>query len=89
MANHQSAKKRARQTTKRNEINRSRRAAIHTATKDALTAAASGDAAAAKTALHKTESLLAKSKARGTIHWKTAARKASRLAKRVKAAKKA
>lgn len=89
MANHKSAKKRARQTVKRNETNRSRRSAIHTLTKEAEVAAASGDVKTAKAALHRAESALAKGAARGTLHWRTAARKASRLAKRAKAAKKA
>ncbi len=89
MANHKSAKKRARQTVKRNELNRSRRSAIRTLSKESEAASASGDAATAKTALRKAESSLAKGAARGTLHWKTAARKTSRLAKRAKAAKKA
>ncbi len=89
MANHKSAEKRARQTVKRNEINRSRRSAIRTVVKAAEAAAVSGDAAAALTAQRKAESALAKGASRGTLHWKTAARKTSRLAKRAKAAKKA
>jgi small subunit ribosomal protein S20 len=84
MANHKSAQKRARQTIKRNELNRSRRSAIRTAVKQAESAAASGDAKASVTAQRAAESVLA----RGTLHWKTAARKTSRLAKRAKAAKK-
>jgi small subunit ribosomal protein S20 len=89
MANHESAKKRARQALKRNETNRSRRSAIRTLAKEAEVAASSGDPSTALTALRKAESALAKGTARGTLHWKTAARKTSRLAKRAKAAKKA
>jgi len=89
MANHESAKKRARQTIKRNEINRARRSSIRTLAKEVLVAAASGDVASGKTVLRKAESALAKGAARGTLHWKAAARKTSRLAKRLKAAKKA
>ena len=89
MANHKSAKKRARQTIKRNETNRSRRASIRTLAKEAEVAAATGTPAVALAALRKAESALAKGAARGTLHWKTAARKASRLAKRAKVAKKA
>ncbi len=88
MANHKSAKKRARQTVKRNETNRSRRSTIRTLAKEAEVAAATGTSAVALAALRKAESALAKGAARGTLHWKTAARKASRLAKRAKAAKK-
>ena len=43
MANHKSAEKRARQTIKRNELNRARRSAIRTAVKHAETAVAAGD----------------------------------------------
>jgi small subunit ribosomal protein S20 len=89
MANHKSAEKRARQTVKRNELNRSRRSAIRTAVKHVEGAIASGDAAAALTAQRVAEKALARGAARGTLHWKTAARKTSRLAKAAKAAKKA
>lgn len=87
MANHESAKKRARQTVKLNELNRSRRSAIRALTKKSEQASASGDVETAKTALRAAESALAKGASRGTLHWKTAARKTSRLAKRAKAAK--
>lgn len=89
MANHKSAKKRARQTEKRNAANRSRRSTIRTLVKESVVASASGDKAASTTALRRAESALAKGAARGTLHWRTAARKASRLAKRAKTAKKA
>jgi small subunit ribosomal protein S20 len=89
MANHKSAEKRARQTVTRNELNRTRRSAIRTIVKQAESAAATGTAAEAKTAQRAAESALARGAARGTLHWKTAARKTSRLAKRAKAAKKA
>ncbi len=89
MANHKSAEKRARQTIKRNEMNRSRRSVIRGLAKESETISASGDAKKAIDALRKAESALAKGAARGTLHWKTAARKTSRLAKRAKAGKKA
>ena len=89
MANHKSAKKRARQTVKRNELNRSRRSAIRTAIKHVETAIASGDAVVALTAQRAAESALARGAARGTLHPRTASRKASRLAKAAKAVKKA
>ncbi len=85
MATHKSAAKRARQTIKRNALNRSRRAKVHTLTKAVEKAVASKDQIAAKTALRAAESNLARAANRGTVHWKTAARKTSRLAKRVKA----
>ena len=89
MANHKSAEKRARQTVKRNELNRSRRSAIRGLVKQAETSAAGTDAAVALKAMRAAESALARGAARGTMHWKTAARKTSRLAKRAKAAAKA
>ena len=89
MANHESAKKRVRQTEKRNTINRMRRSVIHTLTKKAEEAALSGDAEKTTAALRLAESALAKSASRGTLHKKTAARKTARLVKRVKNAVKA
>jgi len=89
MANHRSAKKRARQTVKRNETNRSRRSSIRTLVKEAETAIVAGDVTVAVKAQRKAESALARGASKGTLHWKTAARKASRLAKRAKVAKKA
>ncbi len=88
MANHTSAKKRARQSVKRNEKNRARRSLIHTLVKGAEAALASGDAAATAAALRKAESALAKSASNGTLHKRTASRKVSRLVKRAKKAKK-
>lgn len=87
MANHKSAEKRARQTVKRNELNRARRSEIRTAVKTATQAIASGDVAVAETAQRKAESALARGASRGTIHPRTASRKASRLSKKMKAAK--
>lgn len=88
MATHKSAEKRARQTLKRNAVNRSRRSRVATAVKAVDAAVAANDAAAAVKAQRAAESALAKGVGK-IMHWKTAARKASRLAKRVKAMKKA
>jgi small subunit ribosomal protein S20 len=89
MANHKSAEKRARQTVKRNELNRSRRSAIRGTVKQVEAAVASGDSAVTLKALRTAESALARGASRGTMHWKTAARKTSRLAKLAKSTKKA
>lgn len=89
MATHKSSEKRARQTIKRNKINRARRSTIQTLIKGVDEAVASKDAAAALKASRAAESALSRGAGRGTLHWKTAARKTSRLAKRVKALKKA
>jgi small subunit ribosomal protein S20 len=87
MATHKSAEKRARQSVKRNQINRARRSHIQNATKAAELALEGKDATAAATAVRGAESALARGAGRGTIHWKTAARKTSRLARRAKALK--
>jgi small subunit ribosomal protein S20 len=89
MATHKSSEKRARQTIKRNEINRARRSSIQGLVKAVDDAVASKDEAAAIKAQRAAEAGLARGAGRGTLHWKTAARKTSRLAKRVKALKKA
>jgi small subunit ribosomal protein S20 len=85
MATHKSSEKRARQTIKRNEVNRARRSNIQGLVKALETALTEKDVAAAKKAQRAAESALARGAGRGTLHWKTASRKASRLAKRVKA----
>ena len=88
MATHKSSEKRARQTVKRNEVNRARRSSIQTLVKAVETAVASKDLPAATKAQRAAEAALARGAGRGTLHWKTAARKTSRLAQRVKALKK-
>jgi small subunit ribosomal protein S20 len=89
MANHKSAEKRARQTEKRTERNRARRSRIRTFVKKAELAIASGDAAAAETALKAAQPELARGVSKGVIHRNTAARKMSRLATKVNALRKA
>jgi small subunit ribosomal protein S20 len=84
MATHKSSEKRARQTIRRNKVNRARRSTIQTLVKALETALSSNDAAAATKAQRAAESALARGAGRGTLHWRTAARKTSRLAKRVK-----
>ncbi len=84
MATHKSAVKRARQTIERNKVNRERRSAIHALTKSAEAAIAGKDPKVAADAVRHAEAALARGAGRGTMHWKTAARKTSRLAKRLK-----
>jgi len=88
MATHKSAAKRARQTIKITAMNRARRSKVRSLAKAVETAAAKGDVGEAKKALRSAESALARAAGRKTLHWKTAARRTSRLAKRVKAAQK-
>lgn len=82
MANHKSAEKRARQTIKRNEINRSNRGRVRTQIKKLRTAIAGQDNATSEL-LGPTISLIDKAVNKGIIHKNTAARYKSRLTKRV------
>lgn len=85
MANHPSAAKRARQSVKRNTLNRARVSAMRGAVKKVEVAIAAGDAAAAAAALKKAEPALVRTAQKGVIKRETAARKVSRLSKKVKA----
>ena len=81
MANHKSAKKRARQAVKRNARNRGDRSEIRTAIKKVRSAIEAGDGETAAGALRQAESLLRRGSSKGLIHWKTASRRISRLTK--------
>ena len=82
MANIKSQIKRNRQNEKRRLRNRSVRAEMHTRTKAALNAAESGEdtAEALKAAIRRIDTATSK----GVLHKNTAARKKSRLIKRVR-----
>ncbi len=84
MAHSRSAKKRVRQTIKRTLRNRSRKTRIRTFVRRAEEAIAAGDPEAARAAFVKAESELRKGVGKGVLHMNTAARKISRLARRVK-----
>jgi small subunit ribosomal protein S20 len=85
MANHKSAEKRARQSERRNVMNRRNRSRLRTAIKELRTALAGSDAAAAQTLLPKTVSLIDKSVQKGVIHRNAAARHKARLTAKVNA----
>ena len=85
MANHKSAEKRARQSEKRNVINRQNRSRLRTAIKSLRSALAGGDAAEAQALLPKTVSLIDKSVQKGVLHRNAAARHKSRLTGKVNA----
>ena len=85
MANTSSAKKAVRKLARRTAVNRMRRSAMRTQLRKVEEAIASGDAAAARTALTATESVVMRSAQKGIIHANTASRKVSRLSARVKA----
>lgn len=85
MANTPQAKKRIRRNTRRAEINGARMSRIRNFVKKVETAIEGGDKDAAKTALANAQPELARGVARGVMHKNTAARKMSRLTKRVSA----
>jgi small subunit ribosomal protein S20 len=80
-----SAKKRVRQQLKRHMRNRRRKELIKDQVRMFTSALTAGDANKAKAELSKTASRLDKVAAKGTIHKNTAARKRSRLARRLNA----
>jgi small subunit ribosomal protein S20 len=80
MANHKSAKKRARQDEKRRARNRENRTRVKGAIKNARQALASGDAEAAQAAVRNAESELRRAASKGAIPRKRASRTISRLA---------
>ena len=87
MAHSLSAKKRVRQTAKRNARNRNRKELLKGAVRTFVAALTGNDPAKAETALNKVAQRLDRNAAKGTIHKNTAARKRSRLAKRLNALK--
>jgi small subunit ribosomal protein S20 len=83
MANTPSAKKAVRKIARRTAVNRSRRSQMRTFIRKVEDAIASGDPAAAKTALHEAEPLIMRAAQKGIVHKNAASRKVSRLAVRV------
>ncbi len=81
MANHKSAKKRARQTRKRTERNRSTRSRVKSAVKSARAALAAGDPAETASAIQSAEGVLRAAASKGVIPKKRASRSVSRLAR--------
>lgn len=84
MANHLSAKKRIRSTARRTVINRTRRGRIRTFVRKVEEAIDSGDKAAAESAMQNAMPELHRGVLRGIMHKNTAARKISRLTRRIK-----
>ncbi len=83
MANTPQARKRIRRNERRAEINGNRLSRIRTFVKKVESALAGGDKSAAADALKAAQPELARGVARGVLHKNTAARKLSRLTKRV------
>lgn len=79
MANHPSAKKRARQNLARRNRNRARMTRVRSTIKTVRQAVAAGDQAAAREALQQAIPTIDKAAAQGVIHRRNASRKISRL----------
>jgi len=82
-----SAKKRIKQNTKRKTINRARKSQLKTQIKHFESAISSGDVEAANEQYRLVTQKLDKTAATSTMHKKSAARKKSRLAKRLNSLK--
>ena len=85
MANTASARKRIRQTEKRTERNRARKARVRTFLRKVELAISGGDQTAAREALQAAQPELHRAATKGVLHRNTVARKLSRLSARVKA----
>ncbi len=85
MAHHKSAQKRIRRNARRAEINGARISRIRTFVKKVEIAITSGDKTAAEAAFKQAEPEMHRGVTKGVLHRNTAARKISRLSKRVRA----
>ena len=85
MANTSSAKKAARQTIRRTEVNKTQRTRMRGFVRKVEEAIAVGDKAAAAAAFKLAEPVVIRTGQKGVIHSNTASRKVSRLAQRIKA----
>ncbi|MGE3141954.1 MAG: 30S ribosomal protein S20 [Hyphomonadaceae bacterium] len=85
MANTSSAEKAIRRDARRTEVNKARRSRVRTFWKKLEDALSAGDAAAAQTAFRTAEAEAMRAVSKGVTPKNQAARKVSRLAKRVKA----
>ena len=87
MANTAQSKKRVRQIERRTAVNKNRRSRIRTYLRKVEEAIAGGDQTAAQSALKDAQPELMRGVSKGIFHKNTAARKFSRLSKRVAALK--
>lgn len=83
MANTKSAKKRVLQNVKRRQKNLSRKTALKTAVKKVLDAIKAGDYESSMTLFNEAQAKLARAKGKKVIHGNAAARKTSRIAKKI------
>ena len=84
MANTDSARKRIRQTEKREARNKARKSRVRTYVRKLEEAIASGDKAAAQEAFRAAQPEMQRAVTKGTLHANTVSRKISRLSARVK-----
>jgi small subunit ribosomal protein S20 len=77
--------KRARQNEKRRLRNQSRKTRVKHAVRDVRQAVVGNNLEEAQKALQKAIPVIARVAGKGTLHWRTAARKISRLTRQVKA----
>lgn len=85
MANTPQSKKRARQSERRQDVNKARRSRIRTFLRKVEEAIAGGDQTVAAAALHAAQPEMARGVTKGVVHKNTLARKMSRLTARIKA----
>jgi len=84
MANTSSAKKAVRQSARRTEVNKARKSRMRTTVRNLEQAILDGNRAEAEQALKAAEPELMRSAQKGVLHKNAAARKVSRLARRIK-----
>ena len=84
MANTPSAKKATRKIARRTAVNKKRRSRVRTYVRKVEEALASGDKTAAEAALREAQPELMRAAGKGVMHPNTAARKVSRLSRRLK-----
>jgi small subunit ribosomal protein S20 len=89
LARHLSALKRARQNKKRRLRNQGRKTQVKHRVRDVRLAVAQNNLPEAETALQKAIPIIAQVAGKGTLHWRAAARKISRLTRQVNALKSA
>ncbi len=85
MARHLSALKRARQNEKRRLRNQSRKTRVKNVVRQVRTAVAQKNTEEAQAALQSAIPTIARVASKGTLHWRAAARKISRLTRQVNA----
>jgi small subunit ribosomal protein S20 len=85
LARHISALKRARQNEKRRLRNQMRKTRVKHVVREVRQALAQKNPEEAQAALQKAVPVIARVAGKGTLHWRTAARKISRLTKQVQA----